>query len=292
MFEYYCCDCGKKIIRKAKFYGEAFRCQSCGIKRFWSDENKKKEALRKRESTNINKYGFKSAAMHPDVKKKQKESCEKSGYINYFQRPGIMEDLQKKAHSSEAIEKKKETNRKKFGVDWPAQNKEVLNKMQETLFAKTGYRNAMQDPETEHSTKSYIYENINFDSSWELAFYIYLRDHNRSFIYHPNFYMKYIDEEGVERTYKPDFLVEGKFYEIKGDQFFDENGNPYDSYHKKSWKAKYDKIVENGVLILRFDDIKKYLRYIKDTYGKNYLKQFKFTEKGSETRSRIQADSK
>lgn len=291
MFKYYCSDCGKLFERKAKFYGDEFVCRSCGIKRFWSNENNRKSAVEKRKSTNLSKYGFEHAAMHPDVKKKQKESCEKSGYVNYFQRPGIMKDLQAKAHSEEATEKKKETNRKRFGTDWPAQNEKVKEKMQETLFERTGYKNAMQDPKTSHSTKSYIYEGINFDSSWELAFYIYLRDNKKSFIYHPDLYMKYIDEEGIERTYKPDFLVEGKFFEIKGDQFFDKDGNPYDSYNKKPWKCKYDKLIENNVNILRVGDIKKYLRYVKENYGKNYLKQFK-TKRGSETRSRIQADSK
>ena len=76
-------------------------------------------------------------------------------------------------------------------------------------------------------------------------------------------------------NYFPDFLVNGNFYEIKGGQFFNEAGEPYNPYSKSYWWEKYNAMVEAGVHILREKDIKEYLTYVKDTYGENYLKSFK-----------------
>ena len=42
--------------------------------------------------------------------------------------------------------------------------------------------------------------------------------------------------------------------------------------------AKTQCMRENNVLILSRKEIKPYLKYIKDTYGKDYLKQFKSEE--------------
>lgn len=292
MHTYKCFNCGKEVKRKSKFYGSNFICHSCAAKSFWSNEENRRNAILKRESTNLKKYGYKEAAMSPEVKEKQRITRQEKGIINPFTIPEKLEKIQKLAHSKESMEKKKETNRKKFGVEWPAQSFEVLEKMKNTYFEKTGYKSAMHNPEVQQKNriKAYLYDNIQFDSSWELAFYIYLKDHNKSFIYHPPFYMDYIDEEGVSRIYKPDFLVEGKFIEIKGEQFFDKDGHPFNNYTKKSWQTKFNKLVENKVEILRVDDIKKYLRYIKEKYGNKYLKQFKITKEGSETIEKVKTE--
>ena len=129
--------------------------------------------------------------------------------------------------------------------------------------------------ESQKRVKAYRYKDINFDSSYELAFYIYLEDHHKDFLYQPDLPLKYIGNDSKEHNYFPDFLVNGNFYEIKGGQFFNEAGEPYNPYSKSYWWEKYNAMVEAGVHILREKDIKEYLTYVKDTYGENYLKSFK-----------------
>ena len=71
----------------------------------------------------------------------------------------------------------------------------------------------------------HILDGIIFDSSWELAYYIYLRDFGIPFEYHPNIEIPYkIDEDDTKfKIYHPDFKVYDKLVEIKGtiDEFTD-----------------------------------------------------------------------
>jgi len=97
----------------------------------------------------------------------------------------------------------------------------------------------------------------------------------KEFIYHPNFSFEYIDENNISHEYYPDFLIEGKFYEIKGGQFFNKDNEPYNFYLKQYWWGKYNKMKEEGIIILRDFDIKPALEYCKKQYGKDYLKSFK-----------------
>jgi len=59
------------------------------------------------------------------------------------------------------------------------------------------------------------YNNVYFDSTWEIAYYIYCKDHNIN-IKRCNEKFEYINVDGKKRFYYPDFRVEGKLTEIKG----------------------------------------------------------------------------
>ena len=76
----------------------------------------------------------------------------------------------------------------------------------------------------------------------------------------------------------PDFLVENQLIEIKGRQFLNEDGtwrNPYNKNQNEICEAKHQCVLKNNVKILYFNNYKKYLDYINDKYGKDYLKKFK-----------------
>lgn len=75
--------------------------------------------------------------------------------------------------------------------------------------------------------------------------------------------------------YFPDFLINDKIYEIKGDQFFNENNELIDPYNNKVLIEKFECMMQNNVIILRETDLSPILKYINEKYGKNYLKQFK-----------------
>lgn len=59
------------------------------------------------------------------------------------------------------------------------------------------------------------YDNIYFDSTWELAYYIFCKEHDIN-ITRCNEKFEYINVDGNKRMYHPDFRVNGKLTEIKG----------------------------------------------------------------------------
>lgn len=187
------------------------------------------------------------------------------------------------------IEKSKKTRQLKYGAYF---SKEKIEKTNKALIEKYGslenaykqryekIQNVFQSkygtkyPLMFYSHKKYGFDNNLFDSSWELAYYIWLKDKGISFEYHTQ-KIEYIGDDGKNHTYFPDFIVNGKIVEIKGDHFFNEKGEPFNKYTKRSWKAKYDLILQKGGQIFRFEDIKPYLSYIKENYGDGFLKQWK-----------------
>ena len=60
---------------------------------------------------------------------------------------------------------------------------------------------------------------MTFDSSWEFLVYDFLVEHDISFEYHPAISFSYEYNES-RHIYHPDFLVNGRIYEVKGEQFF------------------------------------------------------------------------
>lgn len=140
------------------------------------------------------------------------------------------------------------------------------------------------------STK-YNYDGMRFDSMPEIAFYIWLKDNKISFEYQPkiSFEYEFVARDGTTRKtlYHPDFKVGSSLYEIKGDQFFREDGtmwNPYRRHFKteeawlescRSMESKHQCMLANNVIILTSKDYQQYLDYVSEKYGKNYLKQFR-----------------
>ena len=128
---------------------------------------------------------------------------------------------------------------------------------------------------TKQSAHRYIFNNECFDSSWELAYYIYLMDNKIDFLYQPDTPLEYLDENKKKRLYYPDFLVNGEFQEIKGNQFFNESGEPYNMYKKEFWWEKYNLMLSNNIKIIRQDEALKYVKYVNKKYGVDFLKNCK-----------------
>lgn len=185
-------------------------------------------------------------------------------------------------------EKKEQTCLKNYGAKIPFQTervkrinddiralrgKEMIEKTQQTMLKKYGASNPSQVREFQvKKSQRYYYKGIKFDSKPELAYYIWLKDHNVDFTYHTE-KLTYTDSLGKVRYYYPDFRVEGKLVEIKGSMFFNDRGEPFDPYTKLSWLDKYNCMLYNNVTIVT--DYNQYLQYITNTYGAHYLEQFK-----------------
>ena len=233
-----------KKLYNDPFYNNRPKCEQTCLDRFKSKSPlENHEIYDKTVKTKENKYGTSNMMKVPEIKQK------------------IID-----------------TNIKNLGVKFPFQSIKIqhkilkINTLNEFDFLKT------------HGL--YVFDNIKFDSKPELAFYIWLRDHNYQFIFHPKIKFKYEFNKKIH-FYKPDFLVNDMFFEIKGDQFFDKNGKMicpwrYDNwtdeqYNQKcaQYEAKHQCMIKNGVIILKSKDYMKYLQYVYDIFGQNFLNTFK-----------------
>ena len=107
-------------------------------------------------------------------------------------------------------------------------------------------------------------DGITFDSSWELAVYIYLRDFGIPFEYHPDIEFPYkINEDDTKfHLYRPDFKVHDRLVEVKGNHLVEgKDAN------------KMDFLDSLGVDVITGKDIKPFLDFVSDKYGKGYLLQ-------------------
>lgn len=102
--------------------------------------------------------------------------------------------------------------------------------------------------------KSGWYHGIHCDSSWELAFIIYNEEHGNK-IHRCTEVRKYI-LENKEYEYHPDFVVNNIIYEIKG---------------IKSKNSIAKQLYNQDIIFLYRKDIKKYLDYVIEKYGNNFI---------------------
>lgn len=98
------------------------------------------------------------------------------------------------------------------------------------------------------------YKGFYCGSSWELAFLIWALDHNLN-IKRCDKVFKY-EYNGKIYNYYPDFEIDGVIYEIKGFEDF-------------KAKAKHKAFPE--IIYLKKNDLKEQFKYVKETYGKNYV---------------------
>ena len=290
-----------KADRLEQKYGKGFRCSL----QIPSSRKKTKE-------TWLKKYGCENPMQNERIKQKTKQTfIKKYGVDNNMKsEKGLQEyknAMQKKYgvdytwQLSSVIEKSQQTSYERYGVYITSQSQQAKDKQAETNLKKYGYKSALQNEQChEKSIQAsmkkygtawpiqckqvqdkarikYMYDNQNFDSSWELAFWIYCKDNNLD-IKHDVKPIEYVDKNNVMHKYFPDFELNGQLIEIKGDDQFDENGKMINkSNHAKDYiaEAKYQCMLKNNVKILKGNDIKKYLDYIGQKYGKEYLRSFK-----------------
>ena len=106
------------------------------------------------------------------------------------------------------------------------------------------------------------YKGIFCDSSWELAYVVYCIDHQipirrceEKRIYEWN---------GIQHVYIPDFVInDSTIIEIKG-------------YNTKQWQIKQQQ--NPDVIVLYEKEMKEYIDYVVEKYGKNYLQLYEHLE--------------
>jgi hypothetical protein len=234
----YVCPLCKKVVYKAKrnivYHG--YNCYKCNQHIARQNPDFKKKLVESQKKTFLKNWGVINPGQIEKNRKISSETAKKivkktGGISRYFS-----------LHKEECLQKRKETWIKKYGVDNPSKS---------TVCQKKRNR-------------KYFYDNMNFDSAWEVAFYIYCKDKNYEIKKEP-YFLKYIGPDLKEHRYFPDFEVNGKLYELKGDvcfkQFID--------------SGKYECAKKNNVKIYYFEDMKPILYYVSQKYGSTYIASFR-----------------
>jgi DNA-directed RNA polymerase subunit RPC12/RpoP len=293
-----CSNCGKTIQKSVsaitwllKTHGKLI-CHKCNLRRAFrekygvdnisqlesikrkKDETKLKNFgdpnfnnRKKARETCIVKYGVDSPMKMKEVQQKQKETL--------IQKYGVPVPLQ----NEKIKEKMKRTNIKRYGVDNVAKSEEIKKKSRETCRERYGVDHALSCPEIIEKgkntslkkygkpnngflakPKSYLYEGQVFDSSWELAYWIWCIDNGISIERNHQSFKR--DDGGL---LYPDFIVNGELIEIKGEHL----------KKKEEWLIKLKCYQDNNIKILSWVDVKPMVRYIEEKYGKGYLKSWR-----------------
>lgn len=250
-FWYYCVNCGVSVHRKGQHFNYKFLCENC---------NKKK--------TSLERYGVENHAQLPEIREKTKLLFKEKKEQIQQKRIGtcLVKYGQVHNNSPEAIEKRKQTIKQRYGIN-PLCSKEALEKARQTCLLKYGEEYTTRLPAfraTNFST--YKYNDLHFDSSWELAFYIYLIDNNSKIKREPK-KLEY-SFNGTKHYYFPDFKIDNKLFEIKSPYLYSKMLIP-----NTIENAKLNCMIEYNVTVIQ--DCSIYLNYVKSKYGKNFLKNFK-----------------
>lgn len=220
--------------------------QTCLTKYGVENPQQNTKIRQKTIDTNIRKYGAPMPLQNVTIQEKSKQTClDKYGVENYSQ-------------TTQHIDKCKATCQFNRQTDFPSQSAAVRKKIKQTCLDKYGVEHYSQTDEfAKQRRKRIAYDNLTFDSSWEVEVYKYCKEHNLQCIYQPNVKFKYVFSNKT-RYYHPDFLIKGKLYEVKGDHFFKEDGtmqNPFNHAQDAAYEAKHQCMIINNVVILTGADL-------------------------------------
>lgn len=259
--KYYCLYCHKQLPNNltgiseqlycnysCKLLYEINECKKQGIKIGLSDPNSMKKA---RKTRRINYNG---------------KWCSEKGQKNFND----------SAWTTEAITNRKNTFNEHYGSDYYFGTAESIEQNKQTCLKHFGVEYPQQSYICRKKAKSkYRYNDLNFDSSWELAYYIFLRDFNIDFEFKPK-EIPYMCN-GVKHYTLIDFKVENRYVEIKGSHLLDENGNFKNIYcEDQTLIIEKQKLYnELNVKIITKDEILPYLKYVKLNYGSDFFVKHK-----------------
>ena len=119
------------------------------------------------------------------------------GVAKAYMSEDICRKISNKLRTEQTQDKIRQTFLSKYGVEWYTQSVEY-HKNKKHKF---------------HSEK---YPELAFDSTWEVKVYEFCKDNNIPVEYSPSISYEY-DYCGKKHTYHPDFRINNKVYEVKGD---------------------------------------------------------------------------
>lgn len=141
-------------------------------------------------------------------------------------------------------------------IDWYSHPVSEETKQKISATAKVNKRSGGYREGSGRGKKGW-YKGYFCDSSWELAFVIYNLEHGIQFERNKKRFTYTFNNK--EYHYLPDFIVDGKYVEIKG-------------YWCEQWEAKYKQFPKNETLqVLTKNEIQTYLNYVIDKHGKDFI---------------------
>lgn len=241
---------------------EKVKLTSSGVRFFQKTCGKKECQNKLRELKSLEKYGVKNISLAPEVQKKKEKKA--------FEKWGVKSPLM----AEEVKEKIKESLINHYGNNY---SKVIIKKSNETIYEKYGVDNASKIPEVKSKkTLRYLYDGYYFRSSYELVFYIYHKDKGDNISYE-SVKIPYKDAENNLHIYTPDFCLNDKLIEIKGEIFLDDDGNLDSSFYngEKTEKDIYKQkcMEENNVILIT--DISKEYQYVINNYSVSMIKSCK-----------------
>ena len=201
------------------------------------------------EKTMINLYGVKHALQNSEFLKKSINTCKEHYGVEH------------PAQNKEILENWKKTNLEIYGVKNPSQCQIIKDKKAQTTMEHYGVENPFQAEEIiekinidKHPIRNrYFYNNIIFDSSIELYFYIYHHDILKDDITRGKMFVYYVN--GKKARYFCDFLVNGENIEIKGRHLIDTKTMILHTYlNKTPLLEKTQCLKDNNVKIIIDND--------------------------------------
>lgn len=231
--------------------------------------------------TMISKYGVEHALQSDQIKDDMKTNLlTKYGVDNVSKLESVKDKrtstllknygVENPSQSETIKHKRVKTFIERFGVENPFMAEHVKIKIKSILIEKYGVENA------HFLYKKFVFNEVTFDSYWELCFYVYHIDNGLQITREPEPIRYVFNDE--EHLYYPDFEVGGQLYEIKGDQFFKDDGtmqNPYDHSQDALFEAKHQCALQNKVIFIKQNEIKLYINYVESKYGKGFKEEHK-----------------
>jgi hypothetical protein len=227
---------------------------------------------RKIEETSLARYGCKDPRSSKECQQHREETIAKTGISGRFHTEEWNKSMEEKygttiPYRNEVIKNKGlDTLRKNFNdpnIKAPIQIPEVKRKIENTNIEKYGHKCTMMCESVRNKVKHNIkYDGKIFDSKSEIEFYKYVKSLGLDIEREP-IKLPYIDELGIKHNYYPDFRVNGKLYEVKGDFLLNEDGtlrsyrkNPTEKVLAKL-KAKSECMKRNNIIVVKSTDISK-----------------------------------
>ena len=300
-----CADCSGKQTRKDLYgdenYNNLNKRKETNLERFGTDNVMKssygKDALKKSFNAKYNVDSVGELLRQDEyLEKSKKTNLKNNGSEKYMQFGTdefnqLMLDRYGKINPidiEEFVKASQNTCLAKYGNKYYVASEAHKKRCAEILTENFGVNNYFKSEEYKLmysmvNLRYFIYYyGITFDSSWELAVWIYCIDHNIPITRTPC-KLEYLDSLNIKHFYFPDFIINGKLVEIKGSQYFKPDGTMYYPYTKRHHysetlsseeKAYYDDLYErkhqcglsHGVEFWTDKDCRVYLEYCDNRY--------------------------
>lgn len=310
---YKCERCGNAVIRKCDYVKKTYKrynqliCPECARKDMKPTEEDRKRGMENRRKNMLEKYGVEHINQLPENREKMRELAKKRTTI-YFHRDMeraivkkynnredmyklIAENREKTVQERygvrstlllpEVREKIRQTSMERYGMEVPSNNpesrKKANYKYKGTCYKKYGvssYTKREEFREVLHNRVRYRYKGIDFNTKWLLCFYIYYEELGKTVEFDVPEWV-YLNSDGKEDKYRPDCKMDGKYYDMRGDEYY-YGGKRYEKFEKSTL---YKFMKEKGIKIITLDEISMYYEYIEWRWGGlEYIDQFKVLE--------------